>query len=144
MATLIYKTVTTVDDLQKAFFVRGIVFEEEQGCAYTDDFDGRDFSAVHFLATLDDEPVATARLRFLNGYVKIERLAVRKNERGKGTGKKLFAFAIDYVKELGYSRIVIHAQAYLLKFYEGFGFVAQGEKFTEANIEHYHMEKHLQ
>lgn len=36
---------------------------------------------------------------------------------------------------------VLHAQSYLLKFYEDFGFTKHGEKFLEVNIEYYHMER---
>jgi predicted GNAT family N-acyltransferase len=136
-----YQIVIKVEDLQKCFFVRGIVFCEEQRCPYAIEIDGLDFSAIHFLATIDDEPVATSRMRLFKDYVKIERLAVRKQYRDKGIGKDMFAFVLDHIKEMGYRKIVIHAQAYLLNFYENFGFVKQGEKFLEANIEHYNMEK---
>jgi hypothetical protein len=40
-----------------------------------------------------------------------------------------------------YQKITLHAQAYLVKFYEDFGFVWQGEMFLEAGIEHFYMEK---
>jgi len=33
----------------------------------------------------------------------------------------------------------LHAQAHLVKFYEDFGFVRNGEKFLEAKIEYYYM-----
>ena len=133
--------VTTMEDLQKCLVVRGIVFCEEQKCPYSREVDGLDFSAIHFLCTIDDEPVATARMRLFNGYAKIERLAVRKEYRGKGIGKEMFAFVINHANEMGYKKIAIHAQAYLVKFYENFGFVKHGKKFLDANIEHYCMEK---
>jgi predicted GNAT family N-acyltransferase len=132
-----------MEDLQKAFFVRGVVFVEGQQCAYTEDFDGLDFSAVHFLGTIGDEPVAAARIRLFKEYVKIERVAVRKEYRGKGIGKALFAFILNHIEETGYKKMVLHAQAYLLRFYENFGFIKHGELFLEANIEHYHMEKEI-
>ena len=135
--------VHTIEDLQKAFFVRGVVFVEGQNCPYTEDFDGLDFSAIHFLGTIGEEPVAAARIRLFKDYVKIERVAVRKEYRGKGFGKDLFAFILNHIAETGYKKMVLHAQAYLLRFYENFGFVKQGELFLEANIEHYHMEKEL-
>ena len=135
--------VRTIGDLQKTFCVRGIVFVEGQNCPYTEDFDGLDFSAIHFLGTIDEEPVAAARIRLFKDYVKIERVAVRKEYRGKGFGKDLFAFILNHIAETGYKKMVLHAQAYLLRFYEDFGFVKQGELFLEANIEHYHMEKEL-
>ena len=136
-----YQIVTTPEDLQKAFAVRAIVFIEEQKVSYEEEIDGYDNSSVHFLATIDNEPVAVARLRLFEDCVKIGRLAVRKDYRGKAIGKGLFSFVLDYIIKMEYKKIMIHAQTYLLKFYEDFGFVKYGEKFLEANIEHYHMEK---
>jgi predicted GNAT family N-acyltransferase len=136
-----YKIVTNFEDLQKCFFVRGIVFCEGQNCSYCEEMDGLDFSAIHFLGTIGNEPIATARIRLYKDYVKIERLAVRKAYRGKGFGKELFAFVLNHIDTLGHKKIKLHAQSYLVKFYEDFGFVKQGETFLEANIEHYYMEK---
>ena len=135
--------VRSLEDLQKAFCVRSIVFVEVQNCSYTEDFDGLDLAAVHFLGTIDDEPVATARIRLFKDYVKIERVAVRKEYRGRGYGKDLFAFVLNHIAETEYTKMILHAQAYLLRFYENFGFVKHGELFLEANIEHYFMEKEV-
>jgi predicted GNAT family N-acyltransferase len=144
MTTPDYQIINSIEDLQKAFFVRGVVFCEEQKCPYSEEVDGLDFSSVHFLATIESEPVATARMRLFKDYVKIERLAVRKEYRGKGIGKDMFAFVLKHISEMGYKKITLHAQAYLVNFYENFGFVKQGKKFLEVNIEHYHMEKEIE
>jgi predicted GNAT family N-acyltransferase len=133
--------INNFEDLQKCFSVRSIVFCEEQNCPYSEEIDGLDFSSIHFLATIESEPIATARMRLFADYVKIERLAVRKVYRGKGVGKDMLAFVLNHISELGYNKIKLHAQAYLIKFYEDFGFVKQGEKFLETNIEHYCMSK---
>jgi predicted GNAT family N-acyltransferase len=130
-------------DLQKCFCVRSIVFCDEQQCPYSREIDGLDFEAVHFLGTVDGEPAAAARIRLFGSYAKIERLAVRKEYRGKGAGKELFAFILNYIDEIGYAKIILHAQAYIVSFYENFGFVKYGEKFMDVNIEHYCMEKHI-
>ena len=137
------QVITTLEDLQKAFCVRNIVFCEGQNCPYSIEFDGLDFSAVHFLGTIENEPIATARMRLFKDYAKIERLAVREAYRGKGIGKEMFAFVLNHIIELKYNKIVLHAQSYLLKFYEDFGFMRKGEMFSEVNIEHYCMEKEI-
>ena len=136
-----YKIIDTDDDLRKALFIRGVVFIEEQNCSYSEELDGLDASAIHFLASLKGEPIGTARMLVFGDHVKIGRLAVRKAYRGNGVGKQLLIRAIEHTTKLGYHKIKIHAQAYLVKFYEDFGFVKQGQKFLEANIEHYQMEK---
>ena len=141
MKNLNYKIVNSIEDLQKCLIVRGIVFCDEQKCPYAREVDRLDFSAIHFLCTADGEPIATARLRLFKDYAKIERLAVRKEYRGKSIGKEMFTFVLNHISEMGYKQITLHAQAYLIKFYEDFGFVKHGEKFLDANIEHYSMEK---
>ncbi len=139
-----YSVVTSDDDLQKARAVRSIVFIEGQNISYSDEMDGLDSVATHFLGTINGEPVATARMRVLENYIKVERLAVRNAYRGRGIGKEMFAFVLRYIFDLRATMnlelsIKIHAQSYLIKFYEEFGFVKHGEKFFEANIEHYCM-----
>jgi predicted GNAT family N-acyltransferase len=141
MLTPHYQIVTNATDLQKVFAVRSIVFVEEQGVSYEEEIDGYDYSSIHFLATIGNEPIGAARLQLYRGYVKIGRLAVRKAYRGKGIGKGLFSFVLDYIAKMEYQKITLHAQAYLVKFYENFGFVKHGEMFLEASIEHYYMEK---
>ncbi|MCL2561984.1 MAG: GNAT family N-acetyltransferase [Rikenellaceae bacterium] len=136
-----YGIVRSFDELQKAFAVRSIVFVEGQSCSYQEEMDGRDLSSVHFLATIDGEPVATARMRHVGDFIKIERLAVRSAWRGLGIGKEMFAFVLDRIAETGCKKIKLHAQTYLVKFYEDFGFVQKGEMFVEANIEHFYMER---
>jgi len=143
MQNINYKIVNSIEDLQKCLVVRSIVFCDEQKCPYTREVDGLDFQAIHFLCTADNEPIATARMRLNKDYAKIERLAVRKEYRGKSIGKDMFSFVLNHTNELGYNKIKIHAQVYLLKFYEDFGFVKQGEKFLDANIEHYCMIKEI-
>jgi predicted GNAT family N-acyltransferase len=136
-----YQVATTHEALQKVFAVRAIVFVEEQGVSYEEEVDGCDYSSVHFLATVGNEPIGAARLQLFKGYVKVGRLAIRKAYRGHGIGKGLFLFVLDYIAKMEYQKITLHAQAYLVKFYEDFGFVKQGEMFLEAGIEHYHMER---
>jgi predicted GNAT family N-acyltransferase len=141
--TINYIVATNFEDIRKCFFIRAIVFCEEQYVPYSKEVDGLDFYSVHFLASIDNEPVATARMRLFAGYAKIERLAVMKAYRGKGIGKDMFSFVLNHISQLAYKKIKLNAQAYLVKFYENFGFVKHGEKFLEANIEHYAMEKEI-
>lgn len=136
-----YEVINNTEGLQKSFFVRSIVFCEEQNIPYSDEFDEFDCSSVHFLGTIENEPIATARMRLFKDYVKIERLAVRKAYRGKNIGKEMFAFVLNHIAEMGYKKIQLHAQTYLVKFYEDFGFVRKDESFFEVGIEHCFMEK---
>jgi len=78
MKQLNLRIVQTPEDLQKAFCVRSIVFIEGQHCPYNVEVDGLDYSAVHFLGVIGDEPVATARIRLFKDYVKIEHYHMEK------------------------------------------------------------------
>jgi predicted GNAT family N-acyltransferase len=136
-----YKIISTITDLQKALFVRGVVFINEQKCPWDEEFDEFDLSSLHFLGTIHNEPVSTARIRFVDNYIKLERLAVRKEFRGQNIGKGMLSFVLSYIDNLKAEKIVLHAQSYLLDFYQNFGFIKHGEAFKEVNIEHFYMEK---
>ncbi len=136
-----FHLVTTNEGLMKSFFVRGVVFIEEQKCKFNEEFDEFELLSSHFIGTINEEPIAAARIRLFKDYVKIERLAVRAEYRRKGIGEKFLAYILSYIDELQYSKIILHAQSYLTDFYKKFGFVKKGDKFLEVNIEHYYMER---
>lgn len=130
------------DDSEKdqAFLLRRRVFVDEQGVDPEIEFDGEDKRARHVVAVLDGRVVGCLRM-----VVEDEelchpgRLAVDKEFRGRGIGSELMRFCIKDMKEYGFTAAVIHAQAYLKQFYEGFGFEAVGDLFMEAGIQHYAM-----
>lgn len=125
--------------------IRQAVFQDEQGVDPALEFDGYDETAKHLLAYLNDKPVGTARIRYLDVQtVKLERLAVLQTARGQGIGKKLMEKAIHIVQEQGtYSQIIVHAQAYIQPLYQTLGFMPIGGTFYEANIPHVKMIKTL-
>jgi len=88
--TASYKICESWDDVVKCIAVRSIVFCGEQHISYQLERDEHDASATHILCEL--EPVAAARLRFFNGYAKLERIAVRAPWRGQGLGHGLTQF----------------------------------------------------
>jgi predicted GNAT family N-acyltransferase len=124
--------------------IRSAVFQIEQGIKAEDEFDGKDAESLHLLAYVDNQPVGTLRIRNIdNETIKIERLAVLRDFRAQGLGKKLMEQAIALVGK-PHKSVQIHAQLYLEKFYLSLGFVAQGESFREAGIAHILMVKDLQ
>ncbi len=125
--------------------IRYAVFHVEQSISAEDEFDGKDAESIHLLAYFDNQPTGTVRIRNIDHeIVKIERLAVLKDFRSLGLGKKLMVQAIAHVSELGTCKLIkIHAQSHLENFYTKLGFMAQGEKFIEAGIEHILMVQHI-
>lgn len=134
-----FKVVTSQEDLIKVIVVRGIVFVEEQGVPYEIEHDAYDLSATHILGEMDGEPFAAGRIRAVGEYAKLERVAIRKQYRGKGLGHKLTEFMLSVAKEQGFKKFKVHAQSYLKDFYQKHDFEVVGDMFKEAGIDHYLM-----
>lgn len=134
-----FKIVTTMDELSRAYAVRSIVFLEEQKCSYALEFDEYEHSAVHILGEEHGEPFAVGRIRYLASYAKLERIALRQAWRGRGLGHQLVEFMLAVAQAHGFTHYKMHAQAHLTRFYQQHGFVVQGDIFEEANIPHYLM-----
>ncbi|MEO0407111.1 MAG: GNAT family N-acetyltransferase [Cyanobacteria bacterium P01_A01_bin.135] len=131
------RTVAYREATAEIHFVRQRVFQEEQGVSAELEFDGLDEGATHLLAYSQEQAVGTTRMRMLdNATAKIERVAVLTSQRGKGVGRQLMNYAVDYLRGQGVGRIKVNAQLPVKAFYEGLGFVAQGEVFEEAGIPH--------
>ena len=135
------KVVQGLDELLKVYSIRNIVFVEEQNCPYEEEFDEFEHAATHILALEGTEPIACARIRFVGGYGKLERIAIRKKWRGTGFGKNILEFMINYISKEGVSKMKMHAQQHLEGFYNQFGFTCVGEPFLEAGIKHILMVK---
>ena len=124
--------------------IRIQVFQVEQGVDPTLEFDALDETSEHILAYLDNQPVGTLRIRYLdNQLAKIERLAVLSTARGQGIGRKLTEKAIEVIEQKQISKVMIHAQEYVKGLYEKLGFEQVGGIFEEADIPHVKMIKHL-
>ena len=128
--------------------IRRIVFVDEQGVSSELEWDNLDAPAIHLLA-VDDEtvpqpkPLGTARLRFINGQAKAERVAVHRDTRGAGVGRALMLALEDIARSAGASRVRLNAQIDALLFYEQLGYRGEGERFVEAGIPHIAMSKSL-
>ena len=114
--------------------VRNTVFSAEQGISETLDFDGRDQECVHVLAQIgESEIVGTARM-LPDGHV--GRIAVHKQWRGQGVGTQLVEYLAAVARDRSFAEIYLHSQVQAAEFYSGLRFVARGETFMEAGIEH--------
>ncbi|HEY9695007.1 MAG TPA: GNAT family N-acetyltransferase [Oculatellaceae cyanobacterium] len=125
--------------------VRIAVFQVEQGIDQALDFDGEDEKYEHILAYLDNQPVGTARIKYLdNQTAKIERLAVLSQVRRQGIAKKIMESALDFLTQKGFTKVLLHAQAYVKGLHEKVGFEQVGEIFEEAGIPHVKMIKMIE
>lgn len=141
METLQVNKVHSKDDLEKVFAVRKTVFVDEQKCPPELEWEHEEES-VHFLALLNGEPCGACRWRKTDKGYKLERFAVLKEHRGKRIGQALVAAALsDLPGDAGY--IYLNAQLDAMRMYSRFGFIAEGEQFEEAGIQHFKMVKRL-
>ncbi len=141
--------VATPEERAAVFAIRMVVFVEEQGVPPEEELDALDVVATHFLVRHMALPVgdptdivATARLVDKGGGVgKVGRVAVLRAHRGKGVGALLMRFIEETARAQGFHRLVLDAQLQAIPFYEQLGYVAEGEIFLDANIEHRFMQK---
>ena len=131
------KIIENDDDLQMCQSIRGEVFILEQNISKDVEMDDKLINATYILATIQDEPVGTARWRYTEYGIKLERFAVLKNYRGMGIGKALVRFILESLKRE--KNIYLNAQESVIKFYERLGFICYGELFIEAEIHHQKM-----
>ena len=127
---------------EKLRAVRRAVFVDEQHVPEELEWDDADDRAYHVLAS-DDEgvPIGTGRLQ-IDG--RIGRMAVLREWRRRGVGRKILTALVDLARKEGCSVVRLHAQTHALDFYARQGFVAVGSEFEEAGIRHRAMELRLQ
>lgn len=108
----------SLDDLQKVMVVRALVYMHEQDCPYEEEYDGNDFAgATHLIVELDDEPVGCLRMRWFNGFAKIERVALRPQARSGRAGKLIMETAIEILRRKGYTTLMGQVQHQLLNYW---------------------------
>ena len=130
-------------NLEDAFHVRRKVFVKEQNVPEEEEFDRADLRSHHVVVYANARPVATGRLFKDRETWLIGRISVLKECRGKHVGKLVVDKLLEKAVKMGAGEVHIHAQTHAVSFYEKFGFVAYGDTFLEANIEHISMVKNI-
>lgn len=135
--------ISTEARMNQAWAIRREVFIEEQGVPEVLERDADDDRAAHALALSDGEPVGCGRMVAEGERVKIGRMAVRRDQRGNGIGRRVLAFLLDRAREDGFRQAILHAQLTAEGFYLKQGFTPCGEAFEEAGIMHREMVRRL-
>jgi len=123
--------------VNKAFEIRRIVFVIEQDCPPELEYENEEI-CTHYLAYMDDIPVATARCRETENGIKLERFAVLPEYRKRGIALALVNRLLDDVK-LFNKTIYLHAQLSAMPLYAVADFKPTGPQFEEAGIQHLKM-----
>lgn len=128
----------------EAHDIRIKVFIEEQG--FENEFDSIDVEAVHILMRDENSiPVATCRVFWdnrMDSHI-LGRLAVLKEYRGRGIGSDVVREALEYVKNSGGKKLMLHSQCRAAVFYEKLGFSSFGEVELDEGCPHIWMVKEL-
>lgn len=121
-------------DVYAIWKIRDAVFAFEQ---HVEDVDVDDLDLLPGTTHLwsSDSAGPTSYLRILTGpdCLKIGRVCTRIDMRGKGLSGELMN---DVSTRFGDRLLKLSAQAYLERWYEGFGYVRSGDNFREAGIDH--------
>jgi predicted GNAT family N-acyltransferase len=116
--------------------IRQAVFIDEQYVPEAEEWGHGDEKALHFIASLDGNAIATARL-MADGTV--GRMAVLKGYRNQGAGSAILAKLIETAKQNKFALLKLNAQRTAEGFYAKHGFIAQGDEFIDAGIPHIEM-----
>ncbi len=129
--------VTEHEDMQKCFDIRHEVFVKGQNVPLDEELDGKDGTSDHYLLLVDDIPAGVARVRFVDYYAKVERVAILPEYQGQGLGKSIMdAIISDLKKESAVMTVKLSSQVHAIPFYEKLGFEECSEEYMDANIPH--------
>ncbi|MBC6426725.1 MAG: GNAT family N-acetyltransferase [Ekhidna sp.] len=136
----------TEAEKKKSFAIREEVFVKEQKVDAKDEFDDFEKEAHHFVALdKNNVPVGSARWRFTDKGIKLERFTVKKQLRRKGLGSDILKTVLEDIvqnAETG-TCLYMHSQLDAVPLYAKFGFQKKGRQFEECGIMHYMMWKEL-
>ncbi|HTK02294.1 MAG TPA: GNAT family N-acetyltransferase [Bordetella sp.] len=114
--------------------VRHAVFVIEQKVPPEIEMDEFDAVCVHAVAyAADGQVLGTGRL-LPDGH--IGRMAVHRAARGLGIGARLLQALVEAGRAAGHRTLMLNAQTHARGFYEGQGFVVEGDEFMDAGIPH--------
>lgn len=124
----------TAAELYEVWRLRDLVFAVEQRVDDVD-VDGLDLLPTTSHLWLAEDGRLTSYLRVLTdgGAVRIGRVCTRRDARGQGQSGRLMRAALD---RWGRGEVRLGAQAYLERWYAGFGFTVSGPPYVEAGIDH--------
>ena len=103
-------------NLRKEIFVGECKLDENV------EFDGNDYCATHILALDGDKPIGTMRIRYFNGFVKMERMCVLKEYRKTDVAEQIMQKGMHFVAQKGYDKVYGICKKELLSRWQKDGF----------------------
>ncbi len=97
----------------------------------------------HFLIECNGVSVGAFRCMSEESSVKLQRLCVLKQHRGKGAGAAALKYIERHYSEMGMREIYLDSKCESSEFYIKLGYIAASESFIEAGVPHVRMSKEL-
>ncbi len=128
-------------EISQCMDIRFKVFIEGQNVPFHEEVDGKDAEASHYLLLVDDHPAGVARVRSMEDYFKIERVAILDEFQGKGLGRDIMRFILSDLKARStFNKIKLSSQTHAIPFYEKLGFSVCSDEYMDAGIRHKDMQ----
>lgn len=120
--------------------IRKIVFSDEMGISEHELFDKFDQESEHFIFVEQNNVIGSVRLRQVEGYIKLERMAIYEEFRQKNFGHDAISQIINYYKNKSFTKIILDSIYDIRNFYKKCGFVEVGKIFDRVDLPHIRME----
>ncbi len=131
------KKIASPAEMQQCLDIRTKVFVEGQKVPLHEDRDDKDQDSDHYLLFINEQPAGVARVRFMDQFAKIERVAILDEHQGKGLGKEIMQKILaDLQRNKAVITAKLSSQTHAIPFYEKLGFSVCSEEYLDANIPH--------
>ncbi|MGX4685878.1 GNAT family N-acetyltransferase [Vagococcus sp. JNUCC 83] len=129
-----------------AFYLRTLVFVQEQGISPKSEFDALDIDSTFYLVIYHDSaPIATARYQQDDEHtLRPDRLCVHKGWRQQGIGRRVILELEQIGKKQHCTLSRIHGEKQAIGFYKKLGYQVVSDEFIEDGIICVLLEKKLQ
>ncbi|MBP3398707.1 MAG: GNAT family N-acetyltransferase [Erysipelotrichaceae bacterium] len=137
------KIANTQSDFFQIVRIRAEVFIREQNVDSEIEMDEKDDTAIHCLATFNNQPAGCLRILLHDNEAIVGRVAVLKKYRRHHIGKAMMNYVETLPEVQKRGKITVHAQLTAKDFYLHCGFHEISDIYLEAGIQHVSMEKNL-
>ena len=137
-----YQSDNDINSAVKA--LRKAVFVDELNFSLQEEFASSESHFIHCSLYMKNEIISYARVRIENEKALIDRIATRKDARGKGFGKHIIFWAETEALKRNINRIELLATENVVGFFEQLGYNKVGNSFDENQRVCYRMVKILE
>ncbi|PYZ97777.1 GNAT family N-acetyltransferase [Alteribacter lacisalsi] len=138
------RVVKSEKEKEDAFYVRRVVFVDEQHVPEEEEIDEFEADAIHFVAYDEKngkKPAGAGRLRIIDDIGKVERICVLKEYRTQGLGEKIMKKIETEAAKHPIEELKLNAQVQAERFYRRLGYETISGEFFDAGIPHVAMRK---